>query len=52
MPPTDGEAARVMETISNLTLGSLLRRGITNVPQARRYYGARLDQALDLILRC
>jgi predicted transposase YbfD/YdcC len=45
-----GQAARVMAIINNLVLGLLLRRGVTNVPQARRYYEAHLPEALNLIL--
>ena len=47
-----GHAAHAMATINNLVLGLLLRRGVTNVPAARRYYAAHLNEALRLILRC
>jgi hypothetical protein len=41
-----------MAIINNLVLGLLLRRGVKNVPQARRYYAAHPNDALQLILRC
>jgi len=47
-----GQAAHAMAIINNLVLGLLLRRGVQNVPQARRYYTAHLNEALQLILRC
>jgi predicted transposase YbfD/YdcC len=47
-----GTAPRVMAIINNLVLGLLLRRGAGNVPQARRYYEAHLNDALQLVLRC
>jgi len=47
-----GRAPRVMAIINNLVLGLLLRRGVKNVPQARRYYAAHPNDALQLILRC
>ena len=45
-----GEGARAMAVINNLLLGLLRRRGVTNVPDARRYYAANLDEAVNLIL--
>jgi len=42
-------APRAMAVINNLLLGLLARQGHTNVPKARRYYAAHLDQALQLI---
>lgn len=47
-----GHAPRMMAAINNLVLGLLLRRGVTNVPAARRYYEANWHEALQLILRC
>lgn len=47
-----GHAAHMMAAINNLVLGVLLRRGVKNVPQARRYYEAHLDEAVALVLRC
>lgn len=47
-----GRAPRVMAIINNLVLGLLLRRGVKNVPQSRRYYAAHPNDALQLILRC
>lgn len=45
-----GHAAHAMALINNLVLGLLLRRGIRNVPDARRRFGAHPNQALALIL--
>ena len=44
-----GHAQRMMAAINNLVLGLLLRRGVNNVPQQRRRYAARWDEALQLI---
>lgn len=41
----------MMAAINNLVLGLLLRRGITNVPQARRRLAAHPEEALRLVLR-
>ena len=41
--------AQMMAAINNLVLGLLLRRGVGNVPQQRRRYAARWDEALKLI---
>jgi predicted transposase YbfD/YdcC len=46
-----GHAPQVLAALNNVVLGMLLRRGVKNVPQARRLYAARWDQALPLILR-
>ncbi len=40
---------RMMAAVNNLVLGLLLRRGVHNVPQQRRRYAARWDEALKLI---
>ncbi len=45
-----GHAAQAMAVINNLVLGLLLRRGVTNVPDARRNFAADPKQALQLIL--
>jgi len=47
-----GHAAHMMSAINNLILKLLLGRGVTNVPEARREYGADWGKALHLILRC
>lgn len=47
-----GHAPRAMAVINNLVLGLLLRRGVKNVPQARRRLAAHLDEALQLVLAC
>lgn len=45
-----GQGAHVMAIINNLVLGLLLRQGVTNVPDARRYYDANPEEAVDLLL--
>jgi predicted transposase YbfD/YdcC len=45
-----GHAAPAMATINNLVLGLLLRREVTNVPDARRDFEADPKSALTLIL--
>lgn len=45
-----GHAAQAMALINNLVLGLLLRRGIRNVPDARRDFDADPLQAVNLIL--
>lgn len=45
-----GQGAHVMAIINNLVLGLLLRQGVTNVPDARRYYDANPEQAVHLLL--
>jgi predicted transposase YbfD/YdcC len=47
-----GHAAHMMSAINNLILKLLLGRGVTNVPRARRRYGAHWNTALHLIFRC
>lgn len=46
-----GHAAHSMAVINNLILGLLLRRGVKNVPDARRRFAAFPQEALDLICR-
>jgi predicted transposase YbfD/YdcC len=45
-----GQGARAMAVLNNLVLGLLRRSGVHNVPDARRYYAANLDEATALIL--
>ena len=45
-----GRGAQAMAAINNLVLGLLLRRGVTNVPDARLDYDADPKAALALIL--
>jgi predicted transposase YbfD/YdcC len=45
-----GHAPQVMAAINNLVLGLLLRRGVTNVPDARRDFEADPGAGLALIL--
>jgi hypothetical protein len=40
-----------MAVLNNLVLGLLRQRGVDNVPDARRYYAANLEEAAALILR-
>ena len=46
-----GQGAHAMAVLNNLVLGLLRRRGVDNVPDARRYYAANLDEAAELILQ-
>lgn len=45
-----GHADRAMALLNNLILGLLARLGYRNVPEARRYYAAHLEQAVRLVL--
>jgi hypothetical protein len=45
-----GHAAEAMAVLNNLILGMLLRRGVTNVPDARRELAANPRAAVTLIL--
>ncbi len=45
-----GHAAEAMAVINNVILGLLLRRGVKNVPDARRDFEANPKLALQLIL--
>jgi len=44
-------AAQALAVCNNLALGLLRHAGWANLAAARRYYEARLDEALRLILR-
>ncbi len=44
------QAPEAMAVLNNLVLGLVLRRGVKNVPDARRDFAADPKQALDLIL--
>jgi predicted transposase YbfD/YdcC len=46
-----GQGAHAMAVLNNLVLGLLRRRGHNNVPDARRYYAANLEEAVALVLR-
>jgi predicted transposase YbfD/YdcC len=46
-----GTAPQAMAAINNLVLGLLDKQSFRSVPEARRYYAANLDQALDLIIQ-
>jgi len=49
---TKGNAGQVMACINNLILGVLVpKKKYRTLPAARRYFSARPDEALDLILR-
>ena len=43
--------AHAMAVLNNLVLGLLRRRGVVNVPDARRFFAANLSLAADLILQ-
>jgi predicted transposase YbfD/YdcC len=45
-----GQGAHVMAIINNLIVGLLLRQGVTNLPDARRYYDANPEEAVELLL--
>jgi predicted transposase YbfD/YdcC len=45
-----GQGAHAMAVLNNLVLGLLRRNGVDNVPDARRYYAANLDEAVALVL--
>jgi len=47
-----GQAAQILTQINNLVIGLLLRRGVKNVPEARRRFAAHLDEAVQAVLRC
>ncbi len=46
-----GHAAEAIAVINNVILGLLLRRGVKNVPDARRDFDADPKQAFNLIVR-
>lgn len=45
-----GRAAHVMATLNNLVLGLIRLLKFDFIPQARRFFNARLDEALNLVL--
>lgn len=45
-----GCAAHVMAILNNLALGLIQLMKFASIPQARRFFNARLDLALDLLL--
>jgi predicted transposase YbfD/YdcC len=45
-----GQGARAIAVINNLLIGLLLRRGVRNLPDARRYYDANVEEAVQLLL--
>lgn len=45
-----GQGARAIAVINNLVLGLLRRRGVNNVPDARRHYDANVEEAVQLLL--
>lgn len=46
-----GTAPQAMAVINNLVLGLLDRQSFRSVPEARRYYAAHLDQAVNLLVQ-
>jgi len=48
---TDSNGGRVQAVLNNLTIGVLRKLGWENIAKARRYFNARIDEALNLILK-
>lgn len=46
-----GHAAHMMTALNNLVLGVLRRGGWTNIPDARRHYGANLGESTTLVFQ-
>lgn len=46
---TSKRGGRVLATLNNLTIGILRKLGWKNIAKARRYFNARIDEALNLI---
>lgn len=46
---TSKKGGRVLATLNNLTIGILRKLGWENIAKARRYFNARIDEALNLI---
>lgn len=47
---TSKAGGRVLATLNNLTIGVLRQLGWENIAQARRYFNARVEEALNLLL--
>lgn len=47
---TSKTGGRVLATLNNLTIGVLRKLGWENIAKARRYFNARIDEALNLII--
>jgi len=45
-----GHAPQMLTLINNVVLGLLSRRGVRNVPEARRRFAAHLNEAVQLVL--
>ena len=48
---TDKNGGRVQAVLNNLTIGILRKLGWENIAKARRYFNARIEEALNLILK-
>jgi hypothetical protein len=46
----DSSAPQMLTLINNVVLGLLSRRGVRNVPEARRRFAAHLNEAAQLVL--
>ena len=46
-----GHAAHMMAALNNLAIGLILRRGIKNVPEERKRFCARPQEAMALIIQ-
>lgn len=47
---TSSKGGRVLASFNNLTIGILRKLGWENIAKARRYFNARIDEALNLIM--
>ena len=47
---TSKAGGRVLARLNNLTIGVLRQLGWENIAQARRYFNARIEEALNLLL--
>jgi predicted transposase YbfD/YdcC len=47
-----GHATHMMAAINNLIVKLLVDHSVESIPEARRYYAAHWNNALDLVLRC
>jgi len=47
---TSSKGGRVQAAFNNLTIGILRKLGWENIAKARRYFNARIDEALKLII--
>lgn len=48
---TSANGGRAQAVLNNLTIGILRKLGWENIAQARRYFNARIEEALNLLLK-